>query len=43
MDGDGTECIEINSEDAETNEKLESTLFSIMEIIGKIIPIFIIH
>ena len=31
MDGDGTECIEINSEDAETNEKLESTLFSIID------------
>ena len=30
MDGDGAECIEINSEDAETNEKLESTLFSIV-------------
>ena len=30
MDGNGTECIEINSEDAETNEKLESTLFSIV-------------
>ena len=44
LDGDGAECIEINSEDAETNEKLESTLFSIVN--GdylKIIPIFIIH
>ena len=30
LDGDGAECIEINSEDAETNEKLESTLFSIV-------------
>lgn len=30
MDGNSTECIEINSEDAETNEKLESTLFSII-------------
>ena len=30
-DGDGNECIEIKSVDAETNEKLESTLFLILE------------
>ena len=30
-DGDGNECIEINSVDAETNEKLESALFLILE------------
>ena len=30
-DGDGTECIDIKSVDTETNEKLESTLFLILE------------